>query len=152
MLEIGASVPTFAVKTDTGGLMSLSGLRGERVMLFFYPKADTQACTIEACEIRDDLSAFVDLGITVIGASPDPVKAQAKFKAKYALPFTLLADDDHALADAFGVWELKKFMGREYMGVVRTTFIIEPDGTIGHVFAGVTAKGHAAQVLAHLRA
>ena len=140
MLEIGASVPTFAVKTDTGGLMSLSGLRGERVMLFFYPKADTQACTIEACEIRDDLSAFVDLGITVIGASPDPVKAQAKFKAKYALPFTLLADDDHALADAFGVWELKKFMGREYMGVVRTTFIIEPDGTIGHVFAGVTAK------------
>jgi peroxiredoxin Q/BCP len=120
-------------------------------MVFFYPKADTQACTIEACEIRDDLTAFSELGITVIGVSPDPVKAQAKFKAKHALPFTLLADEDHSLADAFGVWELKKFMGREYMGVVRTTFIVEADGTISHVFEGVTAKGHAGQVLAFLR-
>ena len=152
MLKAGSKAPKIDLLDQDGIRTTLASFGKKKVLVYFYPKADTQACTIEACEIRDDLSAFVDLGITVIGASPDPVKAQAKFKAKYALPFTLLADDDHALADAFGVWELKKFMGREYMGVVRTTFIIEPDGTIGHVFAGVTAKVHAAQVLAHLRA
>ena len=151
MLEVGAPVPTHPVKTDTGETVSLADFRGRRLMLFFYPKADTQACTAEACEIRDEFTGFGDLGVTVIGVSPDPVKAQAKFKAKYSLRFTLLADEDHVLAEAFGVWALKKFMGREYMGVLRTTYIVEADGTIGHVFPGVTAKGHARQVLDSLR-
>ena len=151
MLEVGAPVPTHPVKTDSGETVSLADFRGQRLMVFFYPKADTQACTAEACEIRDEFAGFGDLGVTVIGVSPDPVKAQAKFKAKYSLPFTLLADEDHVLAEAFGVWALKKFMGREYMGVLRTTYIVEADGTIGHVFPGVTAKGHARQVLDSLR-
>ena len=151
MLEVGAPVPTMPVKTDTGETVTLQEYLGQRVMVFFYPRSDTQACTVEACQIRDEFAGFGDLGVTVIGVSPDPVKAQAKFKAKYSLPFTLLADEDHVLAEAFGVWALKKFMGREYMGVLRTTYIVEADGTIGHVFPGVTAKGHARQVLDALR-
>jgi peroxiredoxin Q/BCP len=151
MLEVGAAVPTIQVRNDTGDSVSLAAFTGQRVIVFFYPKSDTPACTAEACEFRDDLGAFSDLGVTVVGVSPDPVKAQAKFKAKFSLPFMLLADEDHALAEAFGVWGLKKFMGREYMGVARTTFIVEADGTVGHVFEGVTAKGHARQVLDYLR-
>lgn len=151
MLEVGAPVPTFPVKTDAGETVSLADLKGQRLLVFFYPRSDTPACTTEACEIRDNVGEFGALGVTVIGVSPDSARAQARFKAKFSLPFTLIADEDHALAEAFGVWGLKKFMGREYMGVARTTYIIEIDGTIGHVIAGVTAKGHAREVLKLLR-
>lgn len=151
MLEIGAMAPTDSVLTDTGDSVSLQDFHGQRVMVYFYPKSDTPGCTTEACEIRDDFTGFGNLGVVVLGVSPDPVKAQAKFRKKFDLPFTLVADEHHALAEAFGVWGLKKFMGREYMGVTRSTFIIEPDGTIGHVFAKVTPKGHAQEVLAYLR-
>ncbi|NBT95996.1 MAG: peroxiredoxin [Chloroflexi bacterium] len=141
MLEIGAMAPTDSVLTDTGDSVSLQDFHGQRVMVYFYPKSDTPGCTTEACEIRDDFTGFGDLGVVVLGVSPDPVKAQAKFRKKFDLPFTLVADEQG----------LKKFMGREYMGVTRSTFIIEPDGTIGHVFAKVTPKGHAQEVLAYLR-
>lgn len=151
MLAIGSPAPELSFATDTGETMSLINFRGHRVMVYFYPKSDTPGCTTEACEIRDEFAGFGEIGVTVLGVSPDPVKAQAKFRAKYSLPFTLVADEGHALADAFGVWGMKKFMGREYMGVSRTTFIIEADGTIGHVFESVSAKGHAREALTFLR-
>lgn len=151
MLEIGAPVPTVPVKTDTGETVTLQEYLGRRVMIFFYPRSDTEACTVEASEIRDEVAGFGDLGVTVIGVSPDGVRAQAKFRAKYSLPYTLLADEDHALAEAFGVWGMKKFMGRDYMGVMRTTYIVEADGRISHVFANVKARGHARLVLDSLR-
>lgn len=151
MLEVGATAPVIPVKDDRGDTVSLADFRGQRVVLYFYPKSDTPGCTIEACELRDDFAGFGDLGVTVLGASPDPVGAQAKFRASFSLPFPLLADEDHALADAFGVWGPKTFMGREYVGVSRTTFIVEADGTVGHVFANVVPTGHARQLLDHLR-
>jgi thioredoxin-dependent peroxiredoxin len=150
MLNVGDRVPAMSLQTDTGETVSLADYSGQIVVLYFYPKAGTGGCTTEACEIRDEFAGFEQLEAKVIGASPDPVKALAKFRAQYELPFTLLADVDHALAEAFGVWGRKKFMGREYDGIHRSSFIIGPDGTIEHVFAKVTPKGHARELLAAL--
>ena len=150
MLQEGNRAPDIRVQTDSGEEFRLSDLKGKRVVLYFYPKADTPGCTTEACEFRDDLKAFAKKGVAVVGVSPDKPAAQAKFKEKYGLPFTLLADEDKAAAQAYGVWKEKNMYGRKVMGIARTTFVIGPDGKIEKIYGNVKAKGHAAQVLAEL--
>ena len=150
MLKEGDKAPDIRVRTDSGEEFRLSSLKGKRVVLYFYPRADTPGCTIEACEFRDDLKAFTKKGAAVVGVSPDKPAAQAKFKEKYSLPFTLLADEDKAAAQAYGVWREKNMYGKKTMGIVRTTFVIGPDGKIEKIYDSVKAKGHAAQVLESL--
>jgi peroxiredoxin Q/BCP len=150
MLQEGNRAPDIRVQTDTGEEFRLSDFKGKRVVLYFYPKADTPGCTTEACEFRDDLKAFAKKGAAVVGISPDTPAAQAKFKQKYGLPFTLLADEEKAAAQAYGVWKEKNMYGRKVMGIARTTFVIGPDGKIEKIYGNVKAKGHAAQVLADL--
>ena len=125
-------------------------MKGQRVVLYFYPRADTPGCTVEACEFRDAIKAFGKQGAAVIGISPDRPAAQAKFKQKYDLPFTLLADQDKAIAEAYDVYQEKNMYGKKVMGIVRTTFVIGPDGKIERIYHKVKAKGHAAEVLAGL--
>jgi peroxiredoxin Q/BCP len=150
MLKVGDQAPEITVETDTGEAFRLSALQGQRVVLYFYPKADTPGCTVEACEFRDGLKAFAGKGAAVVGVSPDKSAAQAKFRAKYDLPFTLLADQEKAAAEAYGVWKEKNMYGRKVMGIERTTFVIGPDGKIEKIYGKVKAKGHAAVVLAEL--
>jgi thioredoxin-dependent peroxiredoxin len=147
MLQPGDPAPDVKLHTDTGEEFRLSGLRGKRVVLYFYPKADTPGCTTEACEFRDDIKNFANKGVAVVGISPDKPAAQAKFKQKYNLPFPLLADEEKAAAQAYGVWKEKNMYGKKVMGIVRSTFVIGPDGTIEKIYGNVKAKGHAAQVL-----
>jgi peroxiredoxin Q/BCP len=125
----------------------LKDLRGQKVVLYFYPKDDTPGCTKEACSFRDDFAKFKKRGIKVLGVSPDSEASHKKFETKYKLPYTLLADKDHAIADAYGVWGEKKFMGRKYMGVQRTTFLIDEKGKIKKVFEKVKPEDHASEVL-----
>jgi peroxiredoxin Q/BCP len=125
-------------------------LKGKRVALYFYPRADTPGCTTEACEFRDGAESFAKKGAVVVGVSPDTPAAQAKFKSKYNLPFALLADEEKAAAQAYGVWKEKNLYGKKSMGIERTTFIIGPDGKIEKIYAKVKAQGHAAQVLENL--
>jgi peroxiredoxin Q/BCP len=125
-------------------------MKGKRVVLYFYPKADTPGCTVEACEFRDGIKAFGKKGAAIVGVSPDKPAAQAKFKQKYDLPFTLLADQDKAIAEAYDVYQEKNMYGKKVMGIVRTTFVIGPDGKIERIYHKVKAKGHAAEVLAGL--
>jgi peroxiredoxin Q/BCP len=150
MLKVGDQAPEITVHTDTGEDFRLSGLRGQRVVLYFFPKADTPGCTVEACEFRDGAKSFAQKGAAVVGVSPDKPAAQARFKRKYGLPFTLLADEEKAAAEAYGVWKEKNMYGRKVMGIERTTFVIGPDGKIGKIYGKVKAKGHAAAVLAEL--
>jgi peroxiredoxin Q/BCP len=150
MLKVGDEAPEIALHTDTGEDFRLSGLKGKRVVLYFYPKADTPGCTVEACEFRDGAKAFAKKGAAVVGVSPDKPAAQAKFKQKYELPFTLLADEDKAAAETYGVWKEKNMYGRKVMGIERTTFVIGPDGKIEKIYGKVKAKGHSAAVLAEL--
>ena len=150
MLQEGNRAPDIRVHTDTGEDFRLSDLKGKRVVLYFYPKADTPGCTTEACEFRDDVKAFAKKGVAVVGVSPDKPAAQAKFKQKYELPFTLLADEEKAAAQAYGVWKEKNMYGKKVMGIARTTFVIGPDGKIEKIYGNVKAQGHAAQVLADL--
>jgi thioredoxin-dependent peroxiredoxin len=147
----GISAPDFILIDDSGATRRLSDYRGQNVVLYFYPKDDTPGCTTEACNFRDDYSGFVDAGVTILGVSPDSPKSHAKFKQKYQLPFPLLADEQHTICEAYDVWGQKKFMGREYMGVLRTTFLISPDGKIKKVFANVKPSEHSAEVLAALK-
>jgi peroxiredoxin Q/BCP len=150
MLKPGDSAPDIQLRTDSGEEFRLSDLRGKRVVLYFYPKADTPGCTAEACEFRDDLRAFAKKGTVVVGVSPDKPAAQAKFKSKYDLPFTLLADEEKAAAQAYGVWKEKNMYGKKSMGIERSTFVIGPDGNIEKIYSRVKAKGHAGAVLAGL--
>ena len=150
MLKVGDKAPDIRVHTDTGEDFGLSELKGKRVVLYFYPKADTPGCTVEACEFRDGMKAIARKGAAVIGISPDKPAAQAKFKQKFDLPFTLLADEDRTAAEAYGVWKEKNMYGRKVMGIERTTFVIGADGKIEKIYAKVKAKGHAAAVLAEL--
>jgi len=138
------------VQTDSGEAFKLSELKGQRVVLYFYPKADTPGCTVEACEFRDLKGELAKKGTTVLGISPDKSAAQAKFKQKYDLPFTLLADEDKTAAEAYGVWKEKNMYGRKVMGIERTTFVIGPDGKIEKIYNKVKAEGHAAEVLSGL--
>lgn len=151
-LKEGAKAPPIKLETDSGTKFSLADLKGKNVVLYFYPKADTPGCTTEACEFRDAFPKFGKLDAEIIGISPDPVAAQAKFKAKYKLPFTLLADVDHTAAEAYGVWVEKSMYGKKYMGVERTTFLIGKDGKIAKIFRKVKPAGHAAEVAAALGA
>jgi peroxiredoxin Q/BCP len=152
MPQAGDRAPAFALPTDDGSTVSLAGLKGKKVVLYFYPKDDTSGCTTQACEFRDSWHAVQAAGAVVLGVSPDGAGSHAKFKRKYELPFPLLADEDHAVAEAYGVWGEKSMYGRKYMGILRTTFVIDEGGRISHVFEKVKPKGHAAEVLAALGA
>jgi peroxiredoxin Q/BCP len=147
MLKEGTTAPAFKTNDANGETVSLKDLRGQKVVLYFYPKDDTPGCTKEACSFRDEFAQFKKRGIAVLGVSPDSESKHKKFETKYSLPFTLLADTDHAIADAYGVWGEKKFMGRKYMGVHRTTFLIDEKGKIKKVFEKVKPEDHASEVL-----
>ncbi|HJX91775.1 MAG TPA: thioredoxin-dependent thiol peroxidase [Pyrinomonadaceae bacterium] len=147
MVKEGATAPAFKTTNTNGESVSLKDFRGQKVVLYFYPKDDTPGCTKEACSFRDGFSKFKKRGITILGVSPDSEKSHQKFTAKYKLPFTLLADTDHSIADAYGVYGEKKFMGRTYMGIHRTTFLIDEKGKIRKVFEKVKPDDHADEVL-----
>jgi peroxiredoxin Q/BCP len=147
MPKEGTTAPAFKTTDQNGESVSLKDLRGQKVVLYFYPKDDTPGCTKEACSFRDAYSKFKKQKITVLGVSPDKETAHQKFVTKYQLPFTLLADTDHSIAEAYGLWGEKKFMGRTYMGVHRTTFLIDEKGKIKKVFEKVKPEDHASEVL-----
>ena len=150
-LEPGQPAPDFALPSDEGGVVRLSDLRGERVVVYFYPRDDTSGCTVEACEFRDANDDFAAAGARVLGVSPDPAGSHQRFRAKHGLTFTLLSDGDHAVAEAYGVWVEKSMYGRTYMGIERSTFVIGPDGVVEQALYRVKPRGHAAAVLAGLR-
>jgi len=150
MIEEGKTAPDFELKTDSGATVRLSDLRGKQVVLYFYPKDDTPGCTTQACGIRDAYGEFEDAGAVVLGISPDDERSHQKFKQKYGLPFTLLADDGHHVAEEYGVWAEKSYAGRTYMGVDRSTFVIAEDGTVKKVLPKVKPATHADEVLAVL--
>jgi thioredoxin-dependent peroxiredoxin len=142
----GTLAPDFTLDTDEGKPLTLSALRGRPVVLFFYPKDDTPGCTIESCEFRDLMPRFQGVKAEVLGVSPDDVKSHVKFRKKFDLPYRLLADVEHRVADAYGVWQEKSMFGHKYMGNARTTFVIDKDGRIARVFEKVKPEGHAAEV------
>ena len=147
MVEEGASAPDFELASDEGETVKLSALRGKPVVLYFYPKDDTPGCTTEACEFRDAYDRFRDQGVEILGVSPDTEASHQKFKSKYELPFTLLADPDHRAAEAFGVWKETRNSGKTYMGIERSTFVIDADGKVAKAMRGIRPAGHAAKVL-----
>ncbi len=147
-IAAGHVAPDFSLPTDTGDPLTLSSLRGQWVVLYAYPKDDTSGCTTEACEFRDLFPKFKKGKAVILGISPDSVKSHQKFKAKYELPFTLLADEEKVALQAYDIWKEKSMYGRKYMGVERTTFVIDPDGRIARVFEKVKPAGHAEEVMA----
>ena len=150
MIREGTIAPDFTLTTDGGGEVTLSDFRGQRVVLYFYPKDDTPGCTTEACSFRDDYSEIITAGAVVLGVSPDSVKSHDKFKLKYGLPFALLSDPDHQVAEMYGAWGEKEMYGRTYMGILRSTFVIDEEGRIIKVFPKVKPKNHSQEVLAVL--
>jgi peroxiredoxin Q/BCP len=149
-LKEGDKAPAFTVKTSGGATLSLAGLAGKNVILYFYPKDDTPGCTKEACAFRDHFTAFKKKGAVVLGVSVDSVKSHDKFSGKFKLPFPLLADEDKQIVQAYGVWGEKTFMGRKYLGTHRVTFLIGPDGRIKRIWPKVKPDEHAAEVLSAL--
>jgi thioredoxin-dependent peroxiredoxin len=147
MISEGTPAPDFELTSDSGESVKLSALRGRPVVLYFYPKDDTPGCTTEACEFRDAYDVFRERGAEVLGVSPDDVISHEKFKAKYELPFTLLADPDHEVAEKYGVWGEKKYAGKTYLGINRSTFIIDADGNVARAMLGIKPAGHAEKVL-----
>jgi thioredoxin-dependent peroxiredoxin len=145
-LKVGDRAPDFTLKDASGKDVSLRDFQGTRVMVYFYPKANTPGCTIEACEFRDLRPKFVKRDVVVLGVSADAPKMLAGFTAKQKLNFTLLSDPEHKMIEAYGAWRMKKFMGRSFMGIVRSSYLIGPDGTIAQVWDNVKAKGHAGEV------
>ncbi len=150
-LSTGQKAPEFTLPDETGQKRSLSEFKGRYVLLYFYPKDDTPGCTTEACNFRDDYSQYQDADIVILGLSPDPPESHQKFKEKYQLPFSLLADEDHKVCELYQVWGPKKSFGKEYNGVHRTTYLIDPEGIIQHVFQKVSPAEHSAEVLELLR-
>jgi peroxiredoxin Q/BCP len=148
MLKVGDKAPDFTLTSDEGESVSLSDFKGKQVVLYFYPKASTPGCTIEACDFRDLRPKFAKQDIVVLGVSADPVKALVNFKTKQKLNFPLLSDPDHKMIESYNQWRMKKFMGRSFKGIVRSTFLIGPDGKIEQIWDGVRVKGHAAETLA----
>lgn len=146
-IKIGDAAPEFTLKDHNAKEHALRDYRGKWVLLYFYPKDDTPGCTIEACSFRDNISAFKEHNTVVLGVSVDTAKSHAKFVRKFTLPFTLLADDKKELVKIYGVWGEKNFMGRDYMGTIRTSFLINPDGMIKKIYEGVNPKRHIAEVL-----
>ena len=147
MIEAGTPAPGFELKADDGSTVTLAGLRGRRVVLYFYPKDDTPGCTAQACGIRDQWQDFRGVDAVVLGVSPDDEASHRKFKEKYGLQFTLLADEDHAVAERYGVWGERTMYGKTYMGIKRSTFVIDEDGTVRSAMYGVKPDTHAERVL-----
>lgn len=147
MIQIGAAAPDFTAPTDGGGTVRLKDLRGKKVVLYFYPKDNTPGCTTESCDFRDAQSKFDAKDAVILGVSPDSVKSHDKFKQKFDLPFALISDEDHKIAAAYGVWQEKSMYGRKYMGIVRSTFVIDEKGKIAAIYDKVKVKGHVADVL-----
>jgi peroxiredoxin Q/BCP len=146
-LQKGDKAPQFSGKDQDGNLHTLADYKGQKLVVFFYPKADTPGCTAEACDLRDNFERFKANNYALLGVSADSAKAQTKFKNKFDFPFPLLADEDKSVIEAFGVWGPKKFMGREFDGIIRTTFVINEEGIIDEVISNVKTKEHAAQIL-----
>jgi peroxiredoxin Q/BCP len=149
-VSAGISAPDFELRDDSGTLRKLSDFRGRPVVLYFYPADDTPGCTKEACNFRDDYTAYEGSDVVILGVSPDSVESHVKFKTKYRIPFALLSDEDHRVCDLYEVWGPKSFMGRDYEGVLRTTFLIGSDGMIMKVFEKVRPSEHSREVLAAL--
>ena len=146
-LKAGDNAPKFSAKDQDGNVHELADYKGKKLVVFFYPKASTPGCTAEACNLRDHWSTFQSQGFEILGVSADSAKRQQNFKTKYELPFPLLADEDKAVINAFGVWGPKKFMGKEYDGIHRTTFVIDENGVLSDVITKVKTKAHAEQIL-----
>ncbi len=151
-ISVGVPAPDFTLPDESNVVRRLSDFRGRPVVLYFYPKDDTPGCTTEACNFRDDYSAYIEADVILLGVSADTPKSHAKFKKKYGLPFPLLADEGHVVCDKYQVWGLKKFMGREYEGILRTTFLIDASGKIARVFENVKPSEHSTEVLEALKA
>ena len=145
-LEVGNKAPAFTLPDQEGKPVKLSSFKGKPVVLYFYPRDDTPGCTQEACDFRDSYAGLKKAGAVLLGVSPDDVKSHGKFTAKHALPFPLLADTDHAVAEAYGAWAEKSMYGRKYMGIVRSTFLIDADGKLARVWPKVKVRGHAEEV------
>lgn len=150
-VEIGKQAPDFTLEAQNGEKITLSALKGKNVVVYFYPKDMTPGCTTEACDFRDQYKHFDKLNTVILGISPDPVDRHQKFVDKYGLPFLLLADTDHQVAEAYGVWKLKKNFGKEYMGVERSTFIIDKEGKIAKEWRKVQVKGHVDEALTYIQ-
>jgi peroxiredoxin Q/BCP len=148
--NVGDAAPPVALPDETGTIYDLAGQRGRWTILYFYPKDDTPGCTVEACEFRDANETIVERGADVWGISPQGATSKRKFREKFGLPFTLLADEDHAASEAYGSWVEKQNYGRTYMGTARRTFLVDPDGRIARTWPKVTPEGHAAEVMAAL--
>lgn len=146
-LTEGQKAPAFKGKDQNGKLVSLSEYKGEKVVLYFYPEDDTPTCTVQACNLRDNFALLKKNGFTVLGISPDEVKKHKRFKAKYGLPFTLISDPDHSIIEKYGVWGEKQMFGRNYMGVHRTTFLIDTKGVIRKIFLRPNNKHHAEEII-----
>lgn len=151
LLKEGDKAPEISLETDAGAPFKLSSLKGKKIVLYFYPKANTSGCTKESCEFRDRQKKFTKENTVIVGISPDKVSAQASFKEKFDLPFALLADIEHKTAEAYGVWKEKSMYGRKYMGIERSTFLIDEKGVIRKIFRKVKPEGHAEEVFAALR-
>lgn len=151
-LTSGKPVPSFSLLNQSGETISLSDFKGKTLVLYFYPKASTPGCTVQACSLRDEMAELKKLNAEVVAISPDPVKNIAKFVDKQSLNFNLLSDEDHSVAEAYGVWQLKKFMGREFMGIIRTTFIIDEKGCLIEQLPKFTTKNHHEVLLNYLKA
>lgn len=145
--NVGDLAPDFTAPTDGSGSIRLKDLRGQRVVLYFYPKDNTPGCTTESCEFRDAHAEFEAKNAVILGISPDGVRSHDKFKGKFELPFTLVSDEDHQIAESYGAWQEKSMYGRKYMGIQRSTFVIDREGKITDVYAKVKVKGHVADVL-----
>ncbi|KEO81287.1 peroxiredoxin [Tumebacillus flagellatus] len=150
-MEVGQEAPDFTLPASNGENLKLSDLRGKKVVLYFYPKDNTPGCSNQACAFRDQHSAFTDADTVILGVSPDPLKSHDKFISKFELPFLLLADEEHEVAELYGVWKEKNMYGKKYMGIERTTFLIDKDGNIAKVYPKVKVAGHIDQLLEDVR-
>jgi peroxiredoxin Q/BCP len=145
-LTVGDAAPDFMREDNEGASQSLSEYTGRKLVIYFYPKAFTPGCTVESCDFRDRHEAFSSAGYAILGVSPDPVDRLESFRAEHDLPFKLLSDEDHAMAEAYGAWGIKKNYGREYEGIIRSTVVVDAEGTVEHAWYNVRAKGHAGRV------